>query len=194
MALSTTMLDGQVTAGGMVSMTVTVWLHPAELLQQSKAFHVRMIFHGQKPLVTVLWMVTATLVPQQVSEAVGGSKDQAEPHCTVLLPTQVMTGGLVSCTVTMREQPLVWPWQSVASQVSVISQGQEPLIWAETLVGVRATLQQLSQADGGLQGEPHWTVRLVQLMVGGGQLLVVVSANAISHELLVAGHQIFVPA
>ena len=141
----------------------------AVLVQQSVAFQVRVMSHGQEPLVTVLKTVIVTLVPQQMSEAVGESNDQLEPHSTVLLVAQVMTGGSGVLTVTSRVQELVWPWQSVASQVSVMSHGHMPLVCDQTRVGVRATLQQLSQAYGGLQPiEPHSTVRLVQMMVGGG--------------------------
>ena len=98
LGLSTTMLDGHVMVGGMVSTTVTVWLHVAVLVQQSMACQVRVMFHGHRPLVTVLTTAMVTLVPQQTSEAVGRSNDQFEPHWTVLLAAQVMTGGMVSTT------------------------------------------------------------------------------------------------
>ena len=71
------------------------------------------------PLVTVLSTVMVTLVPQQTSEAEGASKLQAEPHSTVLLVAQVITGGVVSTTVTVWLQVLLLPQQSVACHVRV---------------------------------------------------------------------------
>jgi len=97
------MLEAQASTGGVVSLFVTVWLHVAELLQQSVARQVRVIVPGQGVglLVIVLRMVMVTLVPQQPSSAVGGSKVQALPHCTALLVAQVITGGVVSTIVTV---------------------------------------------------------------------------------------------
>src|SRR5260370_42024051 len=90
----------QVMTGGVVSTTVTVWLHVALLEQQSVACHVRVIASEQAvPLVVVPVTVMVTLVPQPTSEAVGASKLQAEPHCTVLLLAPVITGGVVVYTV-----------------------------------------------------------------------------------------------
>ena len=58
-------------------------------------------------MVVVLTTVTVTLVPQQMSEAEGGSKDQVEPHWTVLLVAQVIVGAIVSTTVTRRVHAVV---------------------------------------------------------------------------------------
>jgi hypothetical protein len=69
-------------------------------------------------------MVMVTLVPQQTSEAVGELNDQVEPHWTVLLLAQVMTGGRVSTTVTVWLQVAVLLQQSVALQVRMIFHGQ----------------------------------------------------------------------
>jgi len=49
--------------------------------------------------VAVLSGVMVTLAPQHESKAVGGSNAHWEPHTAVLLLPQVMTGGVVSCTV-----------------------------------------------------------------------------------------------
>src|ERR1035437_2571384 len=89
----TVLLGTQVMLGGVVSTTVTVCVQVLKLVQQSSAFQIRLITHGQVPFVLVLLTVTATLVPQQASEAVGGLKFQVEPHWTVMLGAQVMTGG-----------------------------------------------------------------------------------------------------
>ena len=79
----------------------------------------------------------------------------------------------------LQRSAFVYVRQSTASQVSVMSRGHMPLVVAPTSVGVRAALQQLSQAKGGLQAKPHSTVRLAQMRVGGGHWLVaVVIANA----------------
>src|SRR5262245_42319181 len=97
----TTRLE-QVITGGVVSMSVTVWLQGALLLLQlSMACHVRVTVAGQLPFVTVLITLIVTLVPLQLSFAVGKSKVHAEPHSTVLLLTQVMVGGVVSTIVTV---------------------------------------------------------------------------------------------
>src|ERR1035437_3937944 len=140
----TVLLGTQVMLGGVVSTTVTVSVQVMKLVQQSSAFQIRLITHGQAPLVPVLLRVTATLVPQQASEAVGGVKFQVEPHWTVMLGAQVMTGGVVSTTLTCRVQLLVWPRQSVAFQVSVIIHGHMLLVTEPVSKGVRAVLQQLS--------------------------------------------------
>ena len=89
--------------GGAAPVIVTVWLHVVTLLQQSVACHVRVITweHGPAPLVTVLTTITVTLVPQQTSTAVGGSKFQATLHWTLLPSAQVRVGGIVSMTVTV---------------------------------------------------------------------------------------------
>src|SRR5689334_4529803 len=91
-----------VNTGGVVSTTVTVWLHVTPLLQQSIASQVRVIIagHDDKLFVIVLTTVTVTFVPQHASIAVGGSKVQALPHTTVLFVAHVKSGGVVSITDT----------------------------------------------------------------------------------------------
>jgi hypothetical protein len=113
----TVWLLAQVMTGGVVSMTVTVWLHVAELLQQSVACHVRVMIKGQilPALVIVLRTVIVTLL-QQASTAVGGVNAQAEPHCTVMLLAQFITGGWVSCSTTRWLQTVEFEQQSVISQ------------------------------------------------------------------------------
>src|SRR5512137_1404201 len=80
----TVLLVAHTITGGVVSTRVTIWLQVALLVQQSIARHVRVITHGQEPLVTVLSTVIATLVPQHTSTALGGSNVQVLPHSTVL--------------------------------------------------------------------------------------------------------------
>ena len=70
-------------------------------------------------LVVVPTTVMITLVPQQASKALGGSKLQLLPHSTVLLVAQLSTGGVVSRTVTAWLQVALLVQQSVACQVRV---------------------------------------------------------------------------
>ena len=82
----------QVNSGGVVSITVTVWLHVA-VLPHASARQVRVTTSGQNPLVSVLRMVNVTFVPQQLV-AVGGSKCQPGPQATTLFAGQLTTSGV----------------------------------------------------------------------------------------------------
>src|SRR5213594_94714 len=115
----------QLITGAVVSMTLTVWLHWALLPQASVAAQVRVASKvlPQWPavLVTVLTTVMARLVPP-LSVAVGASKLQASPSCTVLLVLlQLMTGAVVSMTLTVWLPWPLLPQASVAAQVRVAS-------------------------------------------------------------------------
>src|SRR4029077_14509506 len=81
--------------GPVVSETVTVWLQMFELPQQSVADHVRVIavLHFCKLLVNVFRTLMVTLLPQQASNADGGSKPHWLPHSTVLSCAQLICGG-----------------------------------------------------------------------------------------------------
>src|SRR3954471_19578042 len=111
--------------GGVVSITVTVWLHVALLLQLSIACHTRVAskVFPQWPavLVTVLRMMTGTLPLLLV--ALGVSKVQAVPICTVLLVllAQFITGVVVSMTVTVWLQVALLLQPSIACQRRVAS-------------------------------------------------------------------------
>src|ERR1041385_9228245 len=115
-------------------------------------------------------MVMVT-VPQ-VSLAVGGSKVQALVHSTVLLPMQVMVGGVVSTTVTFWLQSAVLPQASVARHVRVASKvlPQCPVKLVTVLRMVMVALPQVSLALGVSKDQAlvHSTVLLgTQVMVGG---------------------------
>src|SRR5437016_774517 len=72
-------------------------------------------------LLKVLTTVIARLVPP-LSVAVGGSKLQAAPSCTVLLVLlQLMIGAVVSMTWTVWLHWALLPQASVAAQVRVAS-------------------------------------------------------------------------
>jgi hypothetical protein len=85
----------QLSTGGVVSTTVTVWLHWETLPQSSTPCQDRVMICGQVPFVTVPVIVTTTPllgVPGGGTQAlvqVGGLKLQLVPHSTVLLVAQI---------------------------------------------------------------------------------------------------------
>src|SRR5438552_19170261 len=114
-------------------------------------------------------MVMVTL--PQVSLALGGSKDQVLVHSTVLLLTQVMLGGVRSCTVTVWLQSAVLPQASVARQVRVASKvlPQWPVMLVTVLRTVMVTLPYASLFLSASKDQvlEHSTVLLpTQMMVG----------------------------
>src|SRR5215510_8245675 len=141
----------QVITGAVVSKTVTFWLQELLLPQPSVASQVRVASNvvPQWPLtlVTVLRIVMVLL--PLLSVAVGASKVQAVPCSTVLLVLlQVITGAVVSKTVTFWLQELLLPQPSVASQVRVASnvEPQCPLTLVTVLRIVIVLLPLLSVA------------------------------------------------
>jgi hypothetical protein len=85
----TVLLAAHVSTGGVVSSTVTVWLHVLVLPHPSVNSQVRVMTQGQGPLlVTVLRTVAGTGAPLHASTALGVSKVQTLPHSTVLLVEQ----------------------------------------------------------------------------------------------------------
>src|SRR5207244_2534382 len=111
----------------------------------------------------VLRTVKVRLVPQHTSEAVGSSKLQEAPRLTVLFVAQVMTGGVLSTTVTFWLQDAWLEQQSVACQVRVIALGQAPLVVVLRRVMITLVPQQTSETEGAskLQAEPHSTLLFV---------------------------------
>src|SRR5881394_3128428 len=91
----------------------------------------------------------------QVSKAVGGSKDHGLVYSTDLLPTQLMTGLVVSCSVTVWLQSAVLPQASVARQVRVASNvlPQWPVEFVTVLTIVIVALPQVSLAVGVLKDQ-----------------------------------------
>lgn len=170
----TVLFVAHVMTGGVVSTTVTIWLHGALLEQPSVACQLRVIVSEQaEPLVVVPVTMTVTFVPAQTSEAEGASKLQAEPHWTVLFVAHVMMGGVVSTTVTIWLHDALPEQPSVACQVRVITCGQTPFVIVPVTVMLVA-VPQPPEAEGvsKLQAEPHWTVLLVeQVMTSGGDPL-----------------------
>ena len=115
-------LSGQVTVGGVVSTTVMVWLQLAELPQSSVAVQVRVCVPvpGQAPGVNASVKVTVG-VASQVSVAVAAGKTGVFGHWIgEVTAGQVITGGMVSITATVRLQLELLPQSSVAVQVRVV--------------------------------------------------------------------------
>src|SRR2546423_988502 len=84
----------QLITGGVVSTTVTVWLHVSVWPQSSTPCQVCVITQGQLPLVTVPTTVIVTLPGPPAASGhwlvqPGGSKVQVVPHSTVLLVAQM---------------------------------------------------------------------------------------------------------
>jgi uncharacterized protein YhhL (DUF1145 family) len=178
---STDLADTQVMLGGVVSMTVIVWLQSAWLLQSSVARHVRVASKvlPQCPVVfvTVLTIVIVTL--PQVSLAVGASKLQAVVHSTDLAGTQVMLGGVLSTTVTLWLQSAWLLQSSVARQVRVATNvlPQCPVVLVTVLRIVMVALPQVSLAVGASKFHAlvHSTdLAGAQAMVGGVVSLTVI--------------------
>src|SRR6266581_9064514 len=108
----------QLMTGAVVSMTLTVWLHWALLPQASVAAQVRVASKvlPQWPAVLVTVLTTVMVALPLLSVAVGGSKVQGAPSWTVLLVLlQLMTGAVVSITLTVWLHWALLPQASVAS-------------------------------------------------------------------------------
>jgi hypothetical protein len=104
---STVLFDEQLIVGGVVSMTVTVWLHGVGLPQASVVIQMRVTVEPQlAPFVTVLVTVVVTLL--QPSEAVGASKLQGWPHSTVLFCGQLMVQGQERVVLLMTSMKTNW--------------------------------------------------------------------------------------
>ena len=66
---------------------------------QASQVRVDSIKFPDSALVIVAVTETITSLPSQISVAVGWPKSQGTPHSTIRFGTQVITGGVVSCTV-----------------------------------------------------------------------------------------------
>src|SRR6185436_17183079 len=119
---STVLFGAQFTTGTVVSTTVTTCVQVRRLVQESKISQVRVAMEPQAPvrLVTVVSARIVTLVPRQLSKAVGTSKLHTLPHSTVLFVAQVTTGGAVSTTLMVCTQVLRLPHGSNSSHVRVV--------------------------------------------------------------------------
>ena len=88
-------LEAQVTTGGVVSTTVTVWLHRLVLPQSSTTRQLRVAVKPHEPetLVTVLTVTSEMLLPPQgVFPSSGGLKPHMLPHSADLFDEHVSKG------------------------------------------------------------------------------------------------------
>src|SRR6187399_1060748 len=112
----------QVIVGGVISCTTIVPLQVAVFPQSSVAIQVRIVLYvfGQDPGVLTSENVIETL-GSQVSVAVGGVNTGNAGQLTgVVCITQVIVGGVISCTTIVPLQVAVFPQSSVAVQVLVV--------------------------------------------------------------------------
>ncbi len=119
---STVMLDGNVSAGGVISRTVTVNVPVAELPRVSEAEQVTVV------------VPSANVEPEAGEQVTGrerstrsvavGVKPAAAPEelvaSTVMLDGNVSAGGVISLTVTVNDAVPVLSDESVAEQVTVV--------------------------------------------------------------------------
>src|SRR6267378_5709584 len=168
----------QVITGAVVSTTVTFWLQEALLPQASVDCQARVaskvVPQWPAVLVTVLTIVIV-LVPL-LSVAVGASKVQAVPNSIVLFVLlQVITGAVVSTTVTFWLQEALLPQRSVACQVRVASrvvpQWPAVLVTVLTIVIVLVSLLSVAVGRSKVQGVPNSTVLFVLLQVITGAVV-----------------------
>jgi hypothetical protein len=126
-------LLAQTKVGGLVLITVTVWLQVVLLLHPSVIHQVFVMFRGQTPLVASPIGLTSTFVQVPVPVlsklvqqlvAKGESNVQMLPQFTVLLGGQTMLKQFVAQlapgrTVTVKLQLLLLPQLSVATHFTV---------------------------------------------------------------------------
>src|SRR5215471_13552854 len=168
----------QVMTGAVVSTTVTFWLQEALLPQASVACQVRVASNVLPQWLAVLVTVLSTVMTALplLSVAVGASNVQTAPSSTVLLVLlHVITGAVVSTTVTFWLQEALLPQASVACQVRVASNvlPQWLVVLVTVLNTVITALPLLSVAVGAsnVQEAPSSIVLLVLLQVITGAVV-----------------------
>src|SRR5216683_2970010 len=168
----------QVITGAVVSTTVTFWLQEALLPQRSVACQVRVASKvvPQWPAVLVTVLTIVILLVPLLSVAVGASKVQALPSSIVLLVLlQVITGAVVSTTVTFWLQEALLPQASVACHVRVASnvlpQWLAVLVTVLTIVIVLLPLLSVAVGASKVQAAPSSMLLLVLLQVITGAVV-----------------------
>src|SRR5882724_9456501 len=168
----------QVITGAVVSTTMTFWLQEALLPQASVARQMRVaskvLPQWLAVLVTVLTIVITAL--PLLSVAVGASNVQAAPSSIVLLVLlQVITGAVVSTTVTFWLQEALLPHASVACQVRVASkvlpQWLAVLVIVLTIVMMLVPLLSVAVGRSKFQAAPSSMLLLVLLQVITGAVV-----------------------
>ena len=117
---------GQVMAGGVMSLTVTLRLQVAVLPHASVATYLRVYTTGHVPLLVSRPSCAIDGVPH-ASEAVGTGHEAVAGQSIVTLAAQVIVGAVMSLIVTVRLQVAVLPHASVAIYLRVYTTGQVPL-------------------------------------------------------------------
>jgi hypothetical protein len=142
---ATVTLTGQVICGAMLSFTVISCTHVAVFPQLSEAMYVRVITRGQLPLHTSPTHVT-TGVPQlsvALTDVMSGAGTSGG-HATVTAAGHRICGAMLSSTVIICVQVAVFPQESTAWYVRVITRGQLPL--HTSLIKITVGVPQLSVA------------------------------------------------
>jgi hypothetical protein len=149
--------------GAVVSVTLTVWLHWALLPQPSIALQVRVALKvfPHAALVTVLTM--EMVVALHLSVAIGGSKSQALPCSTALLALQLITGAVMSTTLTVWLHCALLPQALVATQ-TLVALKVLPQAGFVTVLTTVIVLLPLAMGLSKVQAAPHCTVLLVLLL------------------------------
>jgi hypothetical protein len=145
-AALTVMLAGQLMAGNCVSRTVTVKVQVLLLPLLSRATFVTVVVPTGKaaPLAGVLVMLVTAQLSVAVKTNVTLLAHEPRAALTVMLVEQVIEGGCVSVTVTVKEQVLVLPLPSVATKRLVVTPGGKVEPLAEPAVCVSVAPEQLS--------------------------------------------------
>src|SRR5437016_1821460 len=152
--VATLTFGGQVMLGGVVSLTVTVKVQVLLLPAASVAFAVIVVVPTGKtsPLWTSAWfpctslfrsLMAIWLVGVQLSLAVAASQlagasqvARPGPVATLTFCGQVMLGGVVSLTVTVKVQVLLLPAASVAfAVIVVVPTGKTSPLWTSAWLG-----------------------------------------------------------
>jgi hypothetical protein len=166
--------ETQIIVGGVTSCTTIVPLQVAVFPQSSVAVHVLVTlkFEGQVPDVVTSVKVKATL-GSHASVAVGGvNTGVAGQLMGEVCATQVIVGGVTSCTTIVPLQVAVFPQSSVAVHVLVTLKLARQVPGVVTSVKVKATLgSHASVAVGGVNtgvaGQAIGDVCETQVIVGG---------------------------
>jgi len=188
----TVWFGGQVIVGGCVSLTVTVNVQVAVLLEESLTVQVTVVVPlgknepeaGEQP---------GAPTPGQLSLTVGGGYVAAAPHWLgsfdlVMFAGQVIVGGCVSLTVTVNVQFAIAPPESVAVHVTVVVPFEKKLPDAGEHVTVVPAQLSVGVGVGKVTTAPHWlgSFDLVmfagQVIVGAGLLVVVMAVELLLAE------------
>ena len=123
-SLFAVMLEGHEIEGSILSSTVIVKLHEAELAAKSVTVYVSVLVPSEKVLPLPDPEVSAVLCPVQLSEPLGAvyvttASQEPEPAFTVILEGQLIVGFSLSSTVIVKLHEAVFPDASVTVYASV---------------------------------------------------------------------------